>query len=191
MHTQQHIFVRFDRTTSGVRAGAIACAVTSAAALAGALGGCNTMNRDNGLIGAEPGALPDLRGDTSPAERQRDGSPSLRGLDRRHWEPVVILIPSGQVEHQPTYFEPLLLASGPARNDALPPTTDTVLEGASDGGSMVLETAVAPVIFAGQLVLLPIALFVDPPWTVHRAPEALEPSAAELAPTDWRWVEGP
>ncbi|MBX3355058.1 MAG: hypothetical protein KF724_05100 [Phycisphaeraceae bacterium] len=165
----------------------LACTGTTLLTLV--VAGCNSMNMENGLLDAEPGALPDLHGKAQVQDIASSGEPSLRGLDRRHWDPVIIRVPGGQVEHQPTYFEPVLLASGPARNTGAAPTTDTVLEGASDGGSLAIETVAAPFIFGGELLILPIRAIIDPPWSVHRAPSTPRPSAAESAPVDWRWVE--
>lgn len=153
---------------------------------------CTPMNESNGLIGAEPNALPDLDGHAPAIDaeaRYADGTPTLQGLDRRHWPTVVLLMPSGQVEHQPYYFESLHLASGPARNEKLAPTTETVLEGSSDGGSLLLEAAAAPFVTAGELVILPVRAIIDPPWSVHRSPAALPEAASASAPVDWRWVE--
>jgi len=151
------------------------------------------MNETNGLLGAEPNALPDLDGHApaldAEARYASSAAPTLQGLDRRHWPTVVLLMPSGQVEHQPSYFEPLHLASGPARNQSLAPTEETVLEGSSDGGSLVLEAAAAPFVTAGELVILPVRAIIDPPWSVHRAPAALPEAPSASAPVDWRWVE--
>ena len=153
--------------------------------------GCDSLNARDDLIGAELGALPDLRGDSSAMQPASGGAPTVQGLDRRHWPVVVLRNAPGQVEHQPTYFEPVPVASGPARNTSEPPTTATVLQGASDGGSLLAEAGLAPFIFAGELVILPIRAIGDPPWAVHRSPKALTPSDAETAHVDWRWVETP
>lgn len=166
--------------------------------LVGALAACAPMNESNGLLGAEPGALPDLEGPAPAGGGHTSvssatigtGGPTLQGLDRRHWPTIVVRVPPGQVEHQPVYFERLHLAKGPARNEGVAPTTATVLEGPSDGGSLLLEAGAAPFVFAGELVLLPLRAVLDPPWSVKRAPEALPgpPMAPDVA--DWRWVEG-
>jgi len=162
----------------------------AASLMAMAAAGCTPLNDHDGLIGAEPGALPDLRGDVVGAPARDDaiaGGRTLDGLDRRHWSVTTVLIPAGQVEHQPTYFEPAHLAKGTARAEELPPTTDTVLEGPSDGDSLLLEAAAAPFVFAGEMVILPVRAIFDPPWSVHRSPRTT-PQTATPAP-DWRWVE--
>lgn len=179
------------------RAKAVAIVVPLACALAG----CATMNASDGLIDAEPGALPDLRGEPRPALPESSGEASLRGLDRRHWPVVVVREPAGQVEHQPYYFEPVDLASGTARGEGLDPTPATVLEGASDGGSLLLEAAAAPFVFVGELVILPVRAIFDPPWAVHRSPATIsgapsipaapgQPAVSGDAAVDWRWVGG-
>jgi len=161
------------------------------AALLLAMTGCNTMNASDALLGAESGAFPDLRGHDAGGQMSMtsDEDATLHGLDRRHWPIVVIRAPNGQVEHQPFYFEPVTMASGPARNTDAAPNETTVLEGASDGGSLLAEAVVAPLIFAGELVILPVRAIFDPPWSVHRAPSARPARSAEAAPTQWRWVE--
>jgi len=148
------------------------------------------LNRSSGLRGLPDGGLPDLRPSTSAPDPAAASAPtaSHAGIDRRDWPLVVVPVPSDQVEFQPTYFEPLVLASGPARVRGEAPTTETVVDGASDGGSLLLEAAVAPFVWAGEMVIAPGRMIFQPPWTTVTGPKA-QPQGVVNAPADWRWVE--
>lgn len=176
------------------------------AAAALVAGGCTgSLNQQNGLIGVSGGGLPDLAGaraavasgaaagdgagaGASAAAGDAAGSP-LTGLDRRAWPVVVVEVPAGQVEHQPVYFEPIVLANGTARTKDDAPTAATVLQGPSDGGSLLAEAAAAPFIFAGELVISPVRMILQPPWTTIRAPASHPAQAMPASSTMWRWVE--
>lgn len=168
------------------------------------IAGCTgALNRENGLIGVPDGGCPDLHGPVATgaadaADATGAGAVGsaeripLTGLDRRAWPVIVVEAPAGQVEHQPTYFESLPLATGTARGRGDAPTTSTVLEGASDGGSLLAEAAAAPFVFAGELIISPVRMIVQPPWSTLRSP-ARHPAQAVVpdggTATQWRWVE--
>lgn len=166
-------------------------AVTGAAVVAATIVGaaCAPTNQPDGLLGVAGGGCPDLGPAPADAGASAPSAP-LTGLDRRAWPTITVEAPANQVEHQPTYFEPLPLASGPARNTGAAPTTATVLQGPSDGGSLLLEAGVAPFVFAGELVIFPVRMIVQPPWTTVRGPAALPHGPADGEPANaWRWVE--
>lgn len=164
----------------------------AAISICGAVAGISCtggLNQFDGLRGVPEGSLPDLGGGAAVA----NDAPSARtaapnALDRRHWPVVVVEVPARQVEHQPTCFEPVMLARGPARLRGEPPTAGTALEGASDGGSLLAEAAAAPVIWAGELIIAPLRIFVQPPWTTVASPAPTMQRALDAC-ADWRWVE--
>lgn len=74
--------------------------------------GCTgNLNQVNGVMGTSPDSLPALVANPPSSIRQVE-KPSLQGLDRRNWEVVMVPVPRGQVEVQPTYVDNLDLATG-------------------------------------------------------------------------------
>ncbi len=150
----------------------------------GGTGGCTGgINRSDHLLGGEP--LPALVVVPPGLGGSADG-PSLRheqnGWDRRHWDPVVVSVPRGQTETNPSGAGWLQLDRSLSRQRGEFPVDAEVLDGAGDPGIAALEGALN--IAAG-----PGLLFVGPlidafagrwPWTVVNMPPS-EPDSDDRA----------
>ena len=96
-------------------------------ALCGLLaGGC--LNDSDTLVDAGPDPTPDLNPPAAVPPPTRSAGPSLKSLDRRNWDVVRVEAPRGQVQHQPTYAEPLVLNGGSARNGETFPTVGDAMQ---------------------------------------------------------------
>lgn len=154
-----------------------ALAITLAPAL---VTGC--QNPSATVVGAEPGALPDLRGATDAPPRDgapleltaADGAAATRttSLDRGDWPALAVHQPRGQVEVQPTYYRLFEGLSGDPRATGRYPTTATALQTHDEAPAALADAAVAPVVGIGWLVIVPGHVVVVPPWTVRRQPGA-------------------
>lgn len=141
-----------DRTAARLR---MTVSMTLAAML---VSGCaDSRNRENGLIGVDPSALPALHA-TSRSSIPDNDTPSVTGLNRRDWTLTLIAVPRGQVEVQPTYGRNLHLASGPARATGIFPTVATALETGASTNSLVAEGAVQPLWFPVSLAWSPLLM---------------------------------
>ena len=158
--------------------------------------GCTgNLNQVNGVMGTSPDSLPALVANPPSSIRQVE-KPSLQGLDRRNWEVVMVPVPRGQVEVQPTYVDNLDLATGVARDNGTYPTISTALEGDSTTSSVFFDGIIEP--------FWPVALFIAAPvrmvggeWPMQtkREPKAkFELVPAKDSPShgvNWEWVEAP
>jgi len=169
-----------------------------AASVAWGMTGCTgQLNQSNSLDGVGAGALPALQSSTQTS--LTDPSPSLTGLDRRHWHLMLVAVPRGQVQVQPTYAEDPTIVHGTARVDGIYPTASTSLDGASDGGQAFAEGAAQPFWPVVLFFAAPVRMVAgDPPGRVHQQPRAgfhLIPVTADGQPVwdraTWEWVERP
>ena len=101
---------------------------------AAALSGCTSPENDRFRFG-EDGMIPAFQSDAAALPTD-DQIPSVTGLDRSNWEPVVFVVPVQGTAHQPTY------APGVFDLDSLPrqrgdyPTVETSLDlGEPDSGT--------------------------------------------------------
>ncbi len=155
----------------------------------------DSRNRADGLLGVDPATIPALCASPS-ATIKTDDSPSLSGLDRRAWDLLLVQVPRGQVEVQPTYMRNLRLASGSVRSEGLYPTQATVLDGPATQNSVLVEgiaqPAWAPISLAGSPVQM---IRGEWPWSTRREPRGkYELVPAEPTPANavnWAWVERP
>ena len=147
-----------------------------------ALAGC--QNPSTSIVGAEAGALPDLRPDeaTAPSASgpvRLDGTPVAAGtpmdrtattLDRSSWQACEVVQPRGQVEVQPTYYRLFEGFSQDARAQGRYPTAATALAVHGEGQTAVQDGLAAPVIGIFWLGTVPVHLVAMPPNTVVRQP---------------------
>lgn len=155
------------------------------------LGGC--LNRSDTITGTQTDPTPDLDPSATVPPASRSSGPSVRSLDRRNWDVVRVDAPRGQVEHQPTYDEPLVLNGGAARNGERFPTTQDAIALGSDPGAAAAEGALEAGWPAVLLVLSPARMALGmPPWLTMQAPlqaDGTLPSAQRTgAPGLWLWV---
>ncbi|MSR27951.1 MAG: hypothetical protein EXS03_00010 [Phycisphaerales bacterium] len=162
-------------------------------ALCGIAGCADSRNRSNGITGLEPGAIPALVADPASSLVEVD-APSLVGLDRRGWDLVLVEVPRGQIEVQPTYGGNLHLSSGTSRTEGIYPTTATALQGQSLSESVFVEGALQPAWAAISLAGSPVHMAQGAwPWSTRLEPRGkyeVVPSGA-VNIVDWRWVERP
>ena len=162
-----------------------------AALVAPALSAC--LNDTDTITGAGPDPLPDLSPAAAAGPPTRSAGPSVTGLDRRNWSVVTIAAPRGQVEHQPTYADPLVLNGGPARNGETFPNASDAMQLGSDPGDAAREGVLEAGWPAVLLVLSPVRMVTgEPPWLTVRAPEqasgVMPTSQVRGAPGLWMWV---
>lgn len=168
-------------------------ALILALAVLPSLAGC--LNPSDTLTDAGEDPTPDLGHETAAATRP-SSAPSVTGLDRRNWDTVVVTAPRGQVQHQPTYAEPLVLNGGPARNgQTFPTTADATALGASPTAAAT-EGAAEFTWPAALLLVSPARMVMGmPPWLTVQGPgEAsgvLPPAQARELPGMWVWVAAP
>gem|GEM_PF-624923 len=173
------------------------CVLLAACALS-VLGGCTGhLNQSNGIDGIGTGALPALQATTQTS--LADPTPSVAGLDRRNWHLVMVAVPRGQVQVQPTYSEDPTIVHGPARVDGIYPTTSTALDGPSNRTQLFIEGVAQPFWPTVLFFAAPVRMASgDPPGATHQQPRAgfhLVPVLADGQPVwdrgTWAWVEGP
>lgn len=172
--------------------------VLLSACAAWCMGACTGhLNQSNGIDGIGTGALPALQSSTQTS--LADPTPSVTSLDRRNWQLMMVAIPRGQVQVQPTYAEDPTIVRGPARVDGIYPTRSTALDGPSNGGQLFIEGAVQPLWPTVLFVAAPVRMATgDPPGATHQQPRAgfhLVPVTADGQPVwdraTWKWVERP
>lgn len=156
-----------------------------------ALSAC--LNDSDTLTDAGRDPLPDLEGAPPPATPSRSAGPSVQSLDRRNWQVVTVAAPRGQVEHQPTYDEPLVLNGGSARNGETFPTAQSAMAGGATVDAAAGEGALEAGWPAVMLVLVPFRMVTgEAPWITMQAPQqaagVLPPSQVRGAPGLWLWV---
>lgn len=149
--------------------------------------GCATTNDQ---IGPGRGAsLPGL----SPAKlREAPASvPSLRGLDRRHFPVIAVVVPGREVEHWPTYVTPAAIGGTAPRQRGAFPTASSALDVSGSAGVQLLENDLEIAVAAVGLLRLPWEVLVETrlPWRVERSPRAAYARRPPRAPCfPWRWI---
>ena len=164
----------------------LACALSGLMA-----GGC--LNDSDTLVDAGPDPTPDLDPPEAVPPATRSAGPSVKGLDRRNREVVRVEAPRGQVQHQPTYSEPLVLNGGSARNGETFPTTQDALQLGTPADAAAAEGALEAGWPAVLLVVSPVRMVLGmPPWLTMQGPAqadgTLPPAQRDEAPGLWRWV---
>ena len=124
----------------------------------------------------------------------RSTTASVQGLDRRNWSAIEVEAPRGQVQHQPTYSEPLVLNGGPARNGETFPTASDSMQLGSTAGAAAAEGALEAGWPAVLLVVSPARMVLGmPPWLTMQGPRqasgVIPPGQVHGAPGLWAWVE--
>lgn len=170
------------------------CAITAPMA-------CDSLNSENGLLGASPQALPALL-PSPPSSISSDEQASLVSLDRRNWDVVHVEVIRGQVEARPTYSENLEIAlentpgpaSGSVRDAGKFPTVQSAMDPGSSVQSELVEGAVQPVWVAALFVAAPVRMAMGQwPWIVQRSPRSNYELITEQSPAMnqalWEWVE--
>lgn len=166
--------------------------IPALAALA-SLTGC--LNDGDTITGTDQDPTPDLSPEQASTPRNSSG-PSVTGLDRRNWDTVVVAAPRGQVQHQPTYAEPLVLNGGSARNgESFPTVADATALGSSPQAAAA-EGAAEFAWPAGLLLVSPARMVMGmPPWLTVQGPGetsgTLPPAQARELPGMWIWVSTP
>jgi len=158
-----------------------------------ALSAC--LNDSDTIDGAGPGQLPDLAPEPTTPLYNSSG-PSVKSLDRRNWEVVTIDAPRGQVEHRPTYAEPLVLNGGSARNGETFPTATSAMQLGTKPDAAAAEGALEAGWPAVLLVASPARMLMGmPPWMTMRGPNqasgVLPPSQTQDNGAMWMWVVAP
>jgi hypothetical protein len=156
-----------------------------------ALGGC--LNGSDTIVGAGSDPTPDLDPPATVPPATRSAGPSVRGLDRRNWDVVTIDAPRGQVEHQPTYSEPLVFHGGPARNGERFPTVADATALGTPLDQAATEGALEAGWPAALLVVAPARMVLGmPPWLTMQGPAQASGTLPEAqvrgAPGLWAWV---
>ncbi len=149
--------------------------------------GCATTNDQIG-----PGRSALLPG-LSPAKlREAPASvPSLRGLDRRHFPVITVVVPGREVEHWPTYVTPAAVAGTAPRQRGAFPTALSALDVSGSAGVQLLENDLEIAVAAVGLLRLPWEVLVETrvPWRVERSPTAAYARRPPRAPCfPWRWI---
>lgn len=180
---------RFARGSTAPTLAGLALAV--AIPLAG--GACTgQLNQATGVRGAdlpdlspEPPALPEMMVDLDSAilpqdlpQDLRDGRWTPMPIDRTGWPTVVVLVPRGQVEVNPTpQFRDRLMPGRDSSSRSLP-TPGQAVSTCTDDGRVALSGVADPFRSAWSLVESPVGLVVHPPWQV-----VIEPSGpVEMLP---------
>lgn len=163
--------------------------IPALAALA-SLTGC--LNDGDTITGTDQDPTPDLSTAAATAPRNSPG-PSVTGLDRRNWDTVVVAAPRGQVQHQPTYAEPLVINGGSARNGRTFPTVTDATALGSSVPAAAAEGAEAFAWPAGLLLVSPARMVMGmPPWLTVQGPGepsgTLPPAQTRELPGMWIWV---
>ena len=154
-------------------------------------GGC--LNDSDTLVDAGPDPTPDLNPPAEVPPATRSAGPSLKSLDRRNWDVVRVEAPRGQVQHQPTYAEPLVLNGGSARNGETCPTVGDAMQLGSPADAAAAEGALEAGWPAVLLVVSPVRMVLGmPPWLTLQGPAqadgTLPPSQRGETPGMWKWV---
>ncbi len=149
--------------------------------------GCATTNDQ---IGPGRGAaLPGL----SPAKLREAPAPvpSLRGLDRRHFPVIEVVVPGREVEHWPTYVAGVEVAGTAPRQRGAYPTASSALDLGGPAGDQLLEAGLGIPAAALELLGLPWEVLVETrlPWRVERSPSAAYARRPPTTPgSAWRWI---
>ena len=152
--------------------------------------GCTSPNNQIG-----PGRGVSLPG-LSPARLREPPAPgpSLRGLDRRHFPLLEVVVPGREVEHWPTYVAAVEVAGTSPRQRGVFPTASSALDVGGSPAHQLLENDSGIAGAVVGLLGLPWEILVETrlPWQVERSPSAAyarRPPAAAGVP--WRWIVPP
>lgn len=151
-----------------------------AAAVSGMVSGCVTPSNDRVTTGHGPrGAkMEAFTADSGRAGRrdapapQSSAGPSLQGISRDNWTATTYLVPVDGTAHRPTYTRRVIGTNSAARQRREMPTADTALElTQGSGNDQALEALLQQGNAALDVVLLPIRLVWQPPWTTMWSPD--------------------
>jgi hypothetical protein len=140
----------------------------AAATLACGIGCTGSLNQSTGVRGAD---LPDLDPDRSIAslvvvEADPDTEWTPRDPGRETWPVVVVAVPRGQVEVNPTpFFRDRLMPGRDAPSRSLP-TPEQAVSVVTDDGRVTRSAMLDPIRSAWSLVESPVGLVIRPPWQV-------------------------
>jgi hypothetical protein len=98
--------------------------------------------------------------------------PSITGVDRGNWPKTDFLVPVDGTAHNTIYAKRWLFADKTARQRGLYPTALSALE--VTGGSESQQQIEVPANWlssAGDILLMPFALFWQAPWTTRWSPD--------------------
>jgi len=152
---------------------------------AGCTGG---LNSTDSLLGTPE--LPALT-DAQVGDRPSTDQPSLaNGLDRRAWTTTTVVVPRGQVEHQPTYWTQALPDRSLPRQRGEWPTGGEVLDGAGDPGIQAIEAGANLVWTPAQILIAPVEMIAEDhwPWTTLRSGPDYSRTPPPMTRDPWRWV---
>ncbi|MBK7405623.1 MAG: hypothetical protein IPJ41_13615 [Phycisphaerales bacterium] len=112
--------------------------------------------------------------------------PSVTGLDRSNWEPVLFEVPVNGVAHSPTYAPPTFDLAGMPRQRGDEPTIENCLDlGEADVGAEIGQAFRSHGLAVLDAALLVPRLIIRPPHATDwspRWPYERAPSAAITAP---------
>jgi hypothetical protein len=136
-----------------------------AAATAVMAGGCHPGLNE----GVSPGETPLTAYAEPVTEGPTDERSLTAGHDRSHWAGWTVSVPVGRTEHPPRYAAWGRSESPPAATAAFP-TADSALDLNDETPRPVGESFVRIALGYGQMIGIPIEMFVTPPTTVQRGP---------------------
>lgn len=100
-----------------------------------------------------------------------EGAPLL-GVSRSNWPDHVVVVPTKEVEHYPTYtsYPVLVDSTARARGEYPEPAEAVQLPSEDATWTEVVEVPYGIAVAAVDIVLFPIRLFITPPWDVQTSP---------------------
>lgn len=146
-----------------------------------------SMNTARGPLDADLPDLQPLPAEGMPPPREID-SWRIAAVDRDAIEPIVIPLPSAEVEVNPTGVPPVRAMPGRGVDSTRMPTAESATVVATSPWIDLREGVAAPLRSAGSLAFSPIGIFLQPPWRVLRQPgESFErlPTGAVPPPPDF------
>ncbi|MEE2682044.1 MAG: hypothetical protein VX641_06695 [Planctomycetota bacterium] len=161
--------------------------------VAATLVGCHgPLNDHDGLLEASP-PLTALEPAPRGAIRTVDPQGEVVPIDRRSWPIERIVIDQGQVEARPSYGSAEPVVEALDRASMHWPTTSGAIDIRVNAGDEAINASLAPLIAAGNIVIVPVRACLNPPWTVIVLTPS--PSGFQLLPptrtaTPGGWVGG-
>lgn len=142
-----------------------------------------------------PEPILDDRGEPVARPAPADDQPSLAGLDRSNFEPIVFAVPIDGSRHQPEVTEPFRLTDEtPRHRGEFPTATSALIEPSSSGWTTAGEVLIAPLWAFGDAALLPGKLVIDPVFETVGSPDERTGRTPEFdheRPTGIRFVTDP
>ena len=152
------------------------------------------LNQSNQLLGTTPlpALEPRMPNEIAQTDAEDVAGTSIAPLDRSDYTMLTVLITPEQVEHEPTYRTHAPLIPSSARSKNAWPTPRSAVSTSVDDGAAALDGLVEPFRPVVELVIAPVALIVNPPWSIERGPSGSVPLLPDQQhATPWRWVETP